>query len=436
MPEPAERLRAIQALADIWGALYLFHPWIGQRVSQRDWDQVFITALPQVEQAGPAAVLATLQAQVVQPLADRLPSVQGFFVGSPYGRVHEGWNEDGYPYVFGRQWKTGAGAPSSPCGPEQPPCAPGQPATTVLSRAERILGLCKVWTVLRCFAPQLAASELDPEALLPDWLARIEAATSLEAYYRVLADIAARLTDRHARVVAPADSLPEEAAHEDPATGRPSRRAPRKGSWLGGLRYLRPLTDNLVYMTPFAMPDAASLKETFALIQNTRGLVLELRGYPRTHFQHELVRCLCQRPVPSPRYEIPVIGEPDLRKRTWKVVQYQVQPDGRTVYTQPVVALIDGTTQSSAEDFCMYLKIAGRVTFVGRRTAGCVGNATYVNLPGGGRFTFTGMRVTWPDGSPMWGIGILPDVPVEARRAGRDEILAHGLEVLQALRTR
>ena len=74
---------------------------------------------------------------------------------------------------------------------------------------------------------------------------------------------------------------------------------------------------------------------------------------------------------------------------------------------------------------------------MGRRTAGCVGNATYVNLPGGGRFTFTGMRVTWPDGSPVWGIGIVPDVTVEPEhdgvKAGRDLVLEKGLETLQAL---
>lgn len=205
-------------------------------------------------------------------------------------------------------------------------------------------------------------------------------------------------------------------------------------SWLKGTAYLRRLAHGMVYMSPFDMPDAQTLRSAFDLIRATRGLVLDLRGYPATHFQHELVRCLCDTPVRSPRYEIPVVSDPDLRKRTWKLVQHTIQPDGRPVYDKPVVALIDETTQSSAEDFCMYLQIARRVTFVGCPTAGCVGNLTTLTLPGGGWASFTGMRVTWPDGSPMWGCGIQPDVRVEQTlaglKAGRDDVLEMGIDGL------
>jgi len=457
VPEQTDRLQRIQALAEIWGSLYLFHPGIGQRVSQRDWDQVFITALLQVEQAAnPAAVMDAIQAHVVQPLADCLPSVQRACMDLDR-RVHAGWNEDGYPYVYGQKWEHGEGPPGPFFRPEPPPRAPGPSETNSLSRAERILGLCKVWIVLRYLAPQIALSELDLDTLLSDWLDRVQAAASVEEYYRVLETMAAKLSDPHAGVIAPAEWPPHAAKNDGPAARPPFKRTLLGSAWLGGMRYLRALPGNLVYMIPFAMPEVTALKETFALIQNTNGLILELRGYPKTHFQHELVRCLCQTPAPSPRYEIPVFGEyaspigeyvspigeyaspsgPDEQKRSWKVIQHTIQPDGRAVYTKPVVALIDETTASSAEDFCMYLKIAGRVTFVGRRTAGCVGNATYVNLPGGGRFTFTGMRVTWPDGSPVWGIGIVPDVSVEPEhngvKAGRDLVLEKGLETLQAL---
>jgi C-terminal processing protease CtpA/Prc len=210
-------------------------------------------------------------------------------------------------------------------------------------------------------------------------------------------------------------------------------------AWLRGAAYIRKLGGNLVLMRPFDMPDAQTLRSACGLIADTRGLVLDLRGYPVTHFQHELARCLCREPVVSPRYEIPVVSNPDLDTRTWKLAQHTIQPDGRSVYDRPVVALIDETTQSSAEDFCMYLRIAHRVTFVGRPTAGCVGNLTMIDLPGGGWATFTGMRVTWPDGSPMWSIGIQPRIIVEPTleglKAGRDEVLEKGIEFLQSAAT-
>jgi C-terminal processing protease CtpA/Prc len=50
---------------------------------------------------------------------------------------------------------------------------------------------------------------------------------------------------------------------------------------------------------------------------------------------------------------------------------------------------------------------------------------------------FTGMRVKFGDGSRFQNVGILPDVPaaptVEGIRAGKDEVLDKGIEVLRRL---
>lgn len=471
MSEQASRLQHIKTFAHIWGAVYLFHVQSRSPVNQYDWEQVFLYTLPDVERASDTTALHAI-------LNTRLQLPGSFHLR----RVHEGWNEDGYPYVYRQTIETsdephcftspevfmdrflgnidtggnqipllrGDRDGSQECGTSSdfsthfdpfPSTSsehcPGGKFTTLLSRAQRIFGVCKLWIILLYFAPHFPPNGRDPETLLSDWISGVEAAENIRDYYQVLETIAKQLHDRHAGVHSLHEVSPEEV--ENPLLHRELRpKVPPAGCpWIGGTQYLRALTDNLVYMTPFVMPDVMSLKETFALIQNTNGLILELRGYPQMHFQHELVRCLCQTPVQSPRYEIPVVREPDVRKCTWKLIKYTIQPHGRTIYDKPVVALIDETTQSSAEDFCMYLKIASRVTFVGRPTAGCVGNATYVNLPGGIRFSFTGMRVTWPDGSPIWNIGVLADVPVEPTRAGinmgRDEILAKGLEILQTM---
>ena len=84
-----------------------------------------------------------------------------------------------------------------------------------------------------------------------------------------------------------------------------------------------------------------------------------------------------------------------------------------------------------------HFKNAGRVTFVGGTTAGCNGNRTWVSLPGGGRLWFTGMRVKFGDGSRFQNVGIVPDVPaaptIDGVKAGRDEVMEKGLEVLRQL---
>ncbi len=194
---------------------------------------------------------------------------------------------------------------------------------------------------------------------------------------------------------------------------------------------------NIAYLKPFEIAHRADLRKTFEAIKDTVGLILDLRGYPKKHFKHTLIRCLCDYPVASPRYEIPVIVHSDIQRRTWQLTQHTIQPSGASVYTKPVIVLIDETVQSAAEDFCMHLHSAQRSIFVGRPTAGCQGNAAYIHLPIGGWMSFTGMRVMYPDGQPVQGIGLLPDIRVERTIKGicekRDEILEAGLTYLQEM---
>ena len=99
--------------------------------------------------------------------------------------------------------------------------------------------------------------------------------------------------------------------------------------------------------------------------------------------------------------------------------------------------LIDDRAESAAEDFCIYLRNAKRATFVGSATAGTNGSVTFIDLPACRRMSFTGMRVKFADGSRFQNIGIVPDVKAEptirGARAGRDEVLEKGVEVLRSL---
>jgi C-terminal processing protease CtpA/Prc len=74
-------------------------------------------------------------------------------------------------------------------------------------------------------------------------------------------------------------------------------------------------------------------------------------------------------------------------------------------------------------------------TLVGASTAGCNGNANFINLPGGFRVMWTGMDVRKHDGSRYYGIGFAPDYPVTrtlgAVKEGRDEYLEKAIEVIE-----
>lgn len=72
-----------------------------------------------------------------------------------------------------------------------------------LSREERLLGLFKIWTVIRYFNPHLEHASIDWTRMLPAWIPRVEGATDLKEYVWVLREIGAKLNDNHVRVQHP-----------------------------------------------------------------------------------------------------------------------------------------------------------------------------------------------------------------------------------------
>src|SRR4030095_15226038 len=146
---------------------------------------------------------------------------------------------------------------------------------------------------------------------------------------------------------------------------------------------------------------------------------------------------ITDKPVQSTIWEYPVASLPDKLAKATRESFIWIDPHPADRYTRPIVVLIDDRAQSAAEGFCMFLRNARRATFVGSTTAGTNGNITRINLPGGGSMSVTGMRGKFGDGSRFQNIGIVPDVKVEPTirgiRAGRDEVLERGLEVLQSL---
>jgi hypothetical protein len=156
-------------------------------------------------------------------------------------------------------------------------------------------------------------------------------------------------------------------------------------------------------------------RDAIAAAELAAGIVLDMRGYPGVdHYE------VAARLVPQPFFS-PIFRTPQLLGLELKAVdeqEYALDPQDAPSYPGPVVLLVGNQTVSAAENLSIMLVDAGRVTVVGRRSAGTNGNITGAELPGGYALTFTGMEILHHDRSVFHGVGIVPDVEVAPTPAG------------------
>lgn len=176
--------------------------------------------------------------------------------------------------------------------------------------------------------------------------------------------------------------------------------------------------------------------EMFAAMNGTDAIVFDMRGYPngtgwsiapRLNTRHAAAGAIFQRPqlAPSEEYET---------QTRYSFAQALPKTD-RAIYGGRTVMLIDERTLSQSEWTGLLFEAANGTKFIGSNSAGAVGDPTTLLLPGGIFVTFTGHDVRHADGSPVQGIGLVPDVRVEPTlagiRAGRDEVLERALAYLR-----
>jgi len=222
--------------------------------------------------------------------------------------------------------------------------------------------------------------------------------------------------------------------------GRPEKPAPRKT----GTPYHR-IEDriegriggqaNLGYvdLTRLRVPQVNPM---FEALGDTDGLVLDLRGYP-----HGTGWALAARLNTRGAEVLARFRRREVSRLVWNegaashaFTQRLPPPDG-PIYRGAIVVLIDGRAISQAEHTALGIEAASDAVFVGSPTAGTDGDVTTMVLPGDLKLWFTGHDVRPADGRQLQRIGILPDVAVEPTiagiRAGRDEVLERGIEVLR-----
>lgn len=190
------------------------------------------------------------------------------------------------------------------------------------------------------------------------------------------------------------------------------------------------LADSIGYIS---MDDITSdFLKTFAdTLKQTKGLILDLREYPKEDVHKGLGKLLSTNTVPYCKF-----SEPSLKNPGEFVLESSLYTTkGTNSYKGKIIILIDENTQSHAEYCTMYYRAIPNSLVIGTNSAGADGNVSHLNLPGGIQTMFSGLGVYYPDGTETQRVGIIPDLyvwpTVKGICEGRDEILEKAIEVIK-----
>ncbi|WP_332861732.1 S41 family peptidase [Janthinobacterium svalbardensis] len=182
------------------------------------------------------------------------------------------------------------------------------------------------------------------------------------------------------------------------------------------------LGDDIAYLKLSSLK-RADVAAHMAAAAGSRGLIIDIRNYPREFVVFALGAYLVERPTEFARFTKGDLGNPGAFHWTGAEVLRPQAPH----YAGKVMLLVDEISQSQAEYTAMALRVAPRAKVVGSTTAGADGNISPFALPGGLSTLISGIGVFYPDRRPTQRVGIIPDIEVRPTlagiRAGRDEVL-------------
>jgi hypothetical protein len=174
------------------------------------------------------------------------------------------------------------------------------------------------------------------------------------------------------------------------------------------------------------------IEDRLEAIAGAPGVVFDMRGYPS---DHEVLSHLLTSPDTSKGWmQVPRIIYPDHERIAgWSLAGWEL-PVKPPHIRGKVAFITGGMAISYAESFLSFVEHYRLGEIVGGPTAGANGNVSSLELPGGYRIFWTGMRVVKHDGSPHHVVGIRPTVKAERTlegvREGRDELLERALALV------
>ena len=182
------------------------------------------------------------------------------------------------------------------------------------------------------------------------------------------------------------------------------------------------LGDDIAYLKLSSLK-RADVAAYMTAAAGSRGLIIDIRNYPREFVVFTLGAYLVDQPTEFARFTKGDLGNPGAFHWTGPVALRPQAPH----YAGKVMLLVDEVSQSQAEYTAMALRVAPRAKVIGSMTAGADGNISPFSLPGGLSTLISGIGVFYPDRRPTQRVGIIPDIEVRPTlagiRAGRDEVL-------------
>lgn len=103
-------------------------------------------------------------------------------------------------------------------------------------------------------------------------------------------------------------------------------------------------------------------------------------------------------------------------------------------YDGKVVILVNENNQSAYETWPMLYRLSTNSVIIGTQTAGANGNIASVNLPGGIKFTYTGLGAYYPNWEQLQRVGVKIDIPIfptiQDIKEGRDVWVERAIEYI------
>lgn len=185
----------------------------------------------------------------------------------------------------------------------------------------------------------------------------------------------------------------------------------------------------------------------FRYFKDTEAIIFDVRGYPngtgrelasRLGKTNQVVGAMYSR-IDNARIKFRTINADQKFDSTDNFTYfYQYIPSiqsGKTKYLGKTIALINERTQSQSEHLCLYLIAANNTKLIGSVSSGSNGEVTRFTVPGGYSFTFSGARVSFPDGKQLQRVGLQPYIyvkpTIKGYRAGKDEVLERAIKYLE-----
>lgn len=189
--------------------------------------------------------------------------------------------------------------------------------------------------------------------------------------------------------------------------------------------------------------DRSLFDNLYKQILDTDALIIDIRDNSGGNSQHAdyLISHLCNNPIPQGTWKSPMYVaahaswnmSPEWYNQTTELIH---PVKGKEIYNNPIVLLVNSTTFSSAENFCVSFRGAKRGKIIGTPTGGSTGNPIFIDLGGGIGCGICTKHELDAEGNEFIGIGIVPDIILEEETdiftKDKDNVIEKALEIIRS----